>query len=360
VNERRFIPGRDVFKGRGAVSNHTGRFEALEREAFDDGWGSLDEPIEKLETEITTEHTRSIFSKNDSPDVPFDRSINPYKGCEHGCIYCFARPTHAYLGLSPGRDFETRIVAKPEAAVALERELSKPKYHCEVIALGANTDPYQPIERRLRITRAVLEVLADFQHPVGIVTKSFAVTRDIDILARMAQKNLANVHISLTSLNRETARRMEPRAAAPERRLQAVKMLADAGIPVGVLVSPIVPGLTDHEIEALCAAAKAAGAGSADYILLRLPLEIKELFEEWLEVHYPDRKARILSLIRQCRGGKLYDSTFGTRMSGTGPYADLINARFARAAREHGLDGYLPELDTTQFHARPKHQLSLF
>ncbi len=351
---------RHAHKGRGAVSNRSGRFELLSYEAFDDGWGILDEPVARLETVISTEKTRSIFSRNNSPDVGFDRSINPYKGCEHGCIYCFARPTHAYLGLSPGQDFETRITAKPEAADALRRELARPSYQCKVIALGANTDPYQPIERDLKITRGILEVLAETRHPVCIVTKSYGVTRDLDLLADMGRRNLVKVMISLTTLDPALARRMEPRAAAPARRLAAIETLSRAGVPVGVLVAPIIPALNDHELETILPAVRAAGAGSADYVLVRLPLEIKDLFEEWLTLHYPDRKARVLSLIRQTRDGKLYDSTFGSRMRGTGPYADLLESRFDKAVARHGLNACLPPLDRSQFRRPQTGQLELF
>jgi DNA repair photolyase len=349
-------------RGRGALSNRSGRYEPTARAAFDDGWGTIEEPLPPLETIVTDEVTRTLISRNDSPDIPFDRSINPYKGCEHGCIYCFARPTHAYLGLSPGIDFETRITAKPDAAAALRAELSRPSYRPEVIALGANTDPYQPIERRRGITRQILEVLRDFRHPVGIVTKSALVVRDLDILTEMARQNLARVYLSVTSLDRTLARRMEPRASAPERRLDAMRQLADAGVPVGVLASPMIPALNDAELERILEAAVAAGASSANYILVRLPLEIKELFEEWLRGNYPDRADRVLDLIRTTRGGKLYDSTWGVRMRGEGPYAALLERRFEVAARRLGLDRRRPPLATDLFRvpAAPTAQLSLF
>jgi DNA repair photolyase len=351
-------------KGRGAVSNPTGRYEREQREAFDDGWGTL-EPGEDdpppLETIVTEERTRRLISTNDSPDVPFDQSINPYKGCEHGCIYCFARPTHAYLGLSPGLDFETRIVSKPDGPDLLRRELSRPGYRCSVIALGANTDPYQPVERSLGLTRRILEVLAEHEHPVAIVTKSALVARDLDILAPMAGRRLASVLVSVTSLDRHLARRMEPRAAAPHRRLETVATLRAAGVPAGVLASPMIPGLNDHELEHILEAAAAAGALSARYILVRLPLEIKQLFSEWLERHYPDRAERVKNLIRQTRGGELYDPRFGVRMRGTGPYADLLSRRFDVAARRTGLDQPLPPLDCSRFRVPPSGgQLSLF
>jgi DNA repair photolyase len=336
-------------KGRGAVSNRSGRFEAEARAAFDDGWGSLDEPVPALETQVTVEKTRNILTRNDSPDIPFDRSINPYKGCEHGCIYCFARPTHAYLGLSPGLDFESKLVAKPDAAASLRAELARPSYRCEVIALGANTDPYQPIERQWRITRAVLETLREARHPVSIVTKSSLVLRDLDILSEMAARNLASVFLSITTLDRALARRMEPRAATPERQLDAVRALSAAGVPVGVLVSPVIPALNDVDIERVLDAAAEAGARAAHYILVRLPLEIKDLFSEWLDTHYPDRAERVRKLIRDTRGGKLYDSRFGTRMRGEGVYAELIARRFQVAAHRLGLDRGMPPLDCSQF-----------
>jgi DNA repair photolyase len=349
-----------VRHGRGAVANPTGRFEPTSREAFDDGWGGLDQPLPPLETVVSEERSRTIITRNDSPDVPFDRSINPYKGCEHGCIYCFARPTHAYLGLSPGQDFETRIVAKPDGPEVLRRELGKPGYACQAIALGANTDPYQPVERRLGLTRRLLEVLREHRHPVSIVTKSALVLRDVDLLGELAADGLASVFVSITSLDPELARRMEPRAAAPHRRLEVVRALTAAGVPVGVLASPMIPALNDHELERILAAAAEAGAGAADYILVRLPLEIKELFQGWLDEHYPDRASRVMSLIRGTRGGKLYDASFGQRMVGSGPVADLLAERFRIAARRLGLDRSMPPLDTARFRVPSRGQLSLF
>jgi DNA repair photolyase len=366
---------RAAERGRGALSNASGRFERSQRVGFDDGWAppppdlaaidpdALDEdPAPRTDTIITNERTRTIIATNDSPDVPFDRSINPYKGCEHGCIYCFARPTHAYLGLSPGLDFETRITAKPEAAQALRRELAHPGYRCELIALGANTDPYQPTERRLGITRSILEVLSAHDHPVGIVTKNALVTRDLDLLAPMAARRLANVFISVTSLDPRLAGVMEPRASRPARRLDAIRRLTDAGVPVGVLASPMIPAINDGELEAILDAAHAAGARWAGWILVRLPLEIKDLFEEWLRAHYPDRADRVLALIRDTRGGALYQAEFGTRMRGTGAYAALIEQRFAIAAARLGLNRTRPDLDTTRFHkpGKPTVQLPLF
>jgi DNA repair photolyase len=349
-----------VRRGRGAVSNPTGRFEPTAREAFDDGWGSLGEAPPPLETIVTEERTRSIIARNDSPDVPFDRSINPYKGCEHGCVYCFARPTHAYLGMSPGQDFETRIVSKPDGPAVLAAELGKRGYACDVIALGANTDPYQPVERRLGLTRRLLEVLREHRHPVSIVTKSALVLRDVDVLAEMAAARLASVYVSITSLDPELARRLEPRAAAPHRRLEVVRRLTEAGVPVGVLASPMIPALNDHELERVLEAAAGAGATTAGYILVRLPHEIKELFAGWLEVHYPDRAAHVMALIRGTRDGELYDPTFGRRMTGTGPYAELLAQRFRLAVKRHGLGGERAELDTTQFRVPPRGQLTLF
>jgi DNA repair photolyase len=329
-----------LHKGRGATSNPKVRFESVDVDPFDDGWDTLarareDDPAPP--TEVMPDASRSVIVRNTSPDIPFDRSINPYRGCEHGCVYCYARPTHAYLGLSPGLDFETKLHAKFDAATLLERELGRPGYACQPIALGTNTDPYQPVERRLKITRGVLEVLARCQHPVTIVTKSAAVVRDLDLLAPMARRNLARVAISVTTLDGELARRLEPRAAAPHRRLQAIRELSAAGVPTAVMVAPIIPALTDQEIERILAAGTAAGASSAGYVLLRLPHEVKELFEDWLSAHAPGRAAHVLSLVRQCRGGRLYDATFGRRMRGEGPYAQLIERRFAAAKRRLGL-----------------------
>jgi DNA repair photolyase len=307
-----------------------------------------------LSTTVTPEKTRTILSRNDSPDISFDRSINPYKGCEHGCVYCFARPTHSYLGLSPGLDFETKIFSKPDAARLLREELRRPGYRCEVIALGANTDPYQPVERDLKITRSILEVLLEHGHPVGIVTKGSLVLRDLDLLAAMAARRLATVMISITTLDRSLARRMEPRAASPERRLGTLRALSEAGIPVGVLSSPMIPGLNDAELERILEAAASAGARTAGYVILRLPHELQSIFAEWLEAHYPLRAAHVLNLVRETRGGKLYDSEFGQRMKGTGPYADLLRRRFETACRRLGLSRNRMDLDTTQFRVPPR------
>jgi len=350
---------REVRKGRGAASNTTGRFEPLARADIDDGWGSLDAARDKLRTTVTVDTSRSIISRNTSPDLAFDRSINPYRGCEHGCAYCYARPTHAFLGLSPGQDFESRIFIKPEAATLLRGELAKPGYRCRMIALGTNTDPYQPVEREHQITRGVLEVLAEHEHPVGIVTKSALVTRDIDILAPMAPKGLAKVVVSMTTLDRKLANRLEPRASTPERRLAAIRELAGAGIPTGVMVAPLIPGLTDPEIESILLAASQAGAREAGYIVLRLPLEVRPLFEEWLAVHEPLKANKVMSLVRDMRGGKAYDSRFGIRQKGVGPYAALIEKRVAAATKRYGLSTAKAKLDTSRFRV-PVKQLALF
>ena len=342
-------PVRQV-RGRGAVNSPAPRFEPT-HVVLDDGWADDPDfrPPAAVSTSITPEVTRCILAKNESPDVPFDRSINPYKGCEHGCVYCFARPTHSYLGLSPGLDFETKIVSKPDAAARLEEEWRKPSYRCDVIALGANTDPYQPIERQLKITRSLLEVFEAFRHPVCIVTKSNLVLRDLDLLTRLAARRQASVLVSITTLDRALARRMEPRAPTPQRRLEAVAALAEAGVPAGVLAAPMIPGLNDAELERILEAAAAAGAGGADYVLLRLPLEVKEIFSGWLETHYPLRAQHVLNLVRETHGGKIYDPTFGMRMRGSGPYADLLRQRFQRACQRLGLTRRLPPLDTASF-----------
>jgi DNA repair photolyase len=322
-------------RGRGASTNISGRFEAEKREDFDDGWGALDE-LPPFKTEVILEKAKNIITRNDSPDISFDRSINPYRGCEHGCVYCYARPTHAYLGLSPGLDFESKLFAKEGAAVLLERELAVKNYRVQSIAMGANTDPYQPIERQYRITRSILEVLAKYDHPVGIVTKSNLIVRDLDILGPMAEKGLAKVFLSVTTLDRDLARRMEPRAPTPERRLEAIQLLAEAGVPVGVMAAPIIPALNDSEIETVLARAYAAGAREAGYTLLRLPLELRDIFREWLLVNYPDKLKHAMSLIQSTRGGKDYDSTWGRRMAGSGPYAWMIGRRFEIAAKKLG------------------------
>lgn len=336
--------------GRGAVSNRNGRFERHQAERFDDGWhAGEDDPLPKLDTTVTFDRTRSIIARNDSPDIGFDRSINPYRGCEHGCVYCFARPTHAWLGLSPGLDFETRLFAKPNAAELLERELSKPGYRPRTIAMGTNTDPYQPVERRLKITRAILEVLAAHNHPVSIVTKSGLVVRDLDILGPVAERGLASVGISVTTLDPKLAQIMEPRAARPERRIETIRMLAAAGVPVTVMAAPMIPAINDHELEAILIRARQAGASHASYILLRLPLELRELFGEWLSAHFPRRKQKVLSRLRDMRGGELYRSRFGERMRGTGQDAKLLEKRFRVAARQQGFSCEPTLLDTERF-----------
>jgi DNA repair photolyase len=343
----------DPRKGRGAGINPEGRFETLVREAFDDGWRSADEDaLPPLKTHVTEERARGIITRNHSPDIPFTQSINPYQGCEHGCVYCYARPSHAYYNLSPGIDFETRLFAKVNAAELLREELSRPGYRCEVIALGANTDPYQPIERHYGITRGILEVCAAFNQPVGIVTKNALVERDIDILAALARKNLVNVFISCNNLDHDLARRLEPRCSAPQRRLEAMKRLSAAGIPVGVMVAPVIPFLTDHQIEAVLEAARAHGALRAGYTLMRLPWELKVLFRDWLNMHYPLKAQHVMSRLHAMRGGRDNDPRFGTRMRGTGEFAELLARRFEIAARRLGFESGRRhrELDTTRFH----------
>ncbi|WP_026618461.1 DNA repair photolyase [Ensifer sp. WSM1721] len=327
----------DRRRGRGAALNMSGRFEPRTREAFDDGWQTIEE-LPPFKTEVQVEKPRAVITRNDSPDISFDRSINPYRGCEHGCIYCFARPTHAYMGLSAGLDFEAKLFAKPDAPRLLERELARPDYKVRPIAIGTNTDPYQPIEKEWRIMRQILEVLKAANHPVMIVTKSAMVTRDIDLLGPMAEMGLARVGISVTTLDRKLARTMEPRASTPAKRLDAIRALSEAGIPTGVLVAPIIPALNDHEIERVLDSAKTAGASEASYVLLRLPLEVSPLFRDWLLRNYPDRYRHVMSLIRSMRGGKDYDAEFGKRMKGSGPYAWQIGRRFELAAKRLGLN----------------------
>ncbi len=350
----------DRRRGRGAESNRSGRFEPLVRETADDGWGSLD-LLPPLKTEVQEETPRRIITRNESPDISFDRSINPYRGCEHGCAYCFARPTHAYMGLSPGLDFETRLFAKPGAARLLEKELAKPGYQVRTMAIGTNTDPYQPIERRYRIMREILEVLDRTSHPVGIVTKSALVVRDIDILSRMAERGLVKVALSVTTLDRKLARAMEPRAATPGKRLDTLRLLSAAGIPTTVMVAPVIPALNEAEIERILEAAAAAGAREAGYVLLRLPLEVRDIFKEFLERDYPDRARHVMSVIRSMRGGKDYDSEWGKRMRGDGPYAWQIGRRFEMAAKRLGLNREKLRLRTDLFVAPgASAQLDLF
>lgn len=342
-------PSITLFKGRGAVSNASGRYESVQRHAFDDGWDTGEEAPRALETLVGIETARSAISYNDSPDIGFDRSLNTYRGCEHGCIYCYARPNHAYIGLSPGLDFERHLFVKADAAYLLERELAAPSYQPKTLMLGGVTDCYQPEERTRRVTRAVLDVLARAHHPLAITTKSALVRRDLDLLEPMAEKGLARVAISLTTLDPVLARKMEPRASAPHRRLETISALAKAGVPVTVMTAPIIPALNDHEIENLLEAGAQAGASSAAYVLLRLPLEIHALFVEWLEQHYPDRAARVMSLVRQTRGGKAYDSRWKIRHSGEGPIAEMIGQRFRAARQRFGLDQPGMALDCRQF-----------
>ncbi len=346
--------------GRAAQTNRSGRFEPLSYELVDDGWDTLAE-LDALATEVQEVPARRIITRNESPDIGFDRSINPYRGCEHGCVYCFARPTHAFLGLSPGLDFETKLFAKTNAAQALERELAEPNYRVRMIAIGTNTDPYQPIERRYRIMRRILEVLSATNHPVGIVTKSALVLRDLDILQSMAKRGLVKVALSVTTLDRRLARAMEPRASTPDKRLETLERLSAAGVPTSVMVAPVIPALTDAEMERILERAAAAGVKEAGYVLLRLPLEIGDLFTEWLRANCPDRANRVLSLMRQTRGGKLYDAKWGERMEGNGPYAWMIGRRFEMAAERLGLNKRSTELRTDLFvpSARPGQQLRL-
>lgn len=346
----------DAVRGRGARSNAVGRYESEQRLTVDDGWGGPEEwqgQGRAIRTQVSVDSSRSIIARNSSPDLGFDRSINPYRGCEHGCIYCFARPSHAYLGLSPGLDFETRLFMKPEAARLLEAELRRPGYDCRTIAMGTNTDPYQPLEREHGITRSVLQVLQRFNHPVGIVTKSDLIRRDIDILSDMATRGLAKVAVSVTTLDAGLARRMEPRAATPRKRLDAVRALSDAGVPVGVLAAPMIPSLNEPELERILEASRDAGATEAGYIMLRLPLEIADLFGEWLEDEVPNRAARIMKLVREMRGGRAYDARFGLRMVGTGPYAALVAKRFRVATARLGLNARRLRLDPSQFAVPP-------
>ncbi len=368
------MESRGQIKGRGAVTNRSGRFEALAVEAVDDGWnldeGGDDEDLPPLRTQVTFETPRTIISRNTSPDIPYEQSINPYKGCEHGCVYCYARPSHAFMGLSPGLDFETRLFAKPDAAEMLERELSKPGYRPRTINLGSNTDPYQPIERSHRITRQILEVLSAFNHPVSIVTKSNLILRDLDILAPMAERGLAAAAVSVTTLKNRLARALEPRAPRPEKRLQAIEELALAGVPVAVMAAPMIPVLNDQELEAILERARDKGATAAGTILLRLPLEIKDLFAEWLDAHVPDMADHVLSQMRESRDGNLYVADFATRMTGTGPRAELLAKRFELACRRLGLNaarGAMGGMDTSLFrppprilYPRPGDQLRLF
>jgi len=349
-------------RGRGASSNAAGRFERYDRRAVDDGWWHETEDLPPLRTEVSVERPRSVITGNASPDIGFDRSINPYRGCEHGCVYCFARPSHAYLGLSPGLDFETRLIARPDAPAVLVRELRRPSYRPQMIAIGTNTDPYQPIERDHRIMRGLLEVLSEFRHPVGVVTKGSLIERDADLLGEMGQAGIAQGAISITTLDADLARKMEPRCPSPKRRLKALETLAKAGCPMRISVSPLVPGLTDHELEAILRAARDAGAIAASTIPLRLPGEVADLWRDWLAETAPNRVGRVMSKLRDMHGGRDYDPRFGARMSGQGVWADLIRARFNRALRDLGLTTAPPKLrcDLFRIPPQPGDQLSLF
>jgi len=349
-------------RGRGATSNRSSRFESLQREDFDDGWTEHDGQAVQIATTVQPMKSRTIVARNASPDVGFDRSINPYRGCSHGCIYCYARPAHAYLGLSPGLDFETKLYFKPHAGRLLAAELGRKGYQPKVIHIGGDTDPYQPDEKRLGVTRQVLEVLQRFRHPFSIITKSALILRDLDVLGEMGRAGLARAAVSITTLDRRLARSMEPRAATPERRVEAVRRLSEAGVPTIVMFAPSIPALNDHEMEAVLERAAAAGARGAGYVALRLPLEIKALFEEWLETDHPDRAQRVMSMVRQMRGGAAYNSAWGSRMTGQGPVADTMRQRFELARRRFGLDQALPPLDLSQFAPPPPQsdQLQLF
>ncbi len=349
-------------KGRGAVSAPPCRFHATHNEAEDDGWGSLEQDLAPAPTTLHIDHARHIIARNDSPDIPFTQSINPYRGCEHGCVYCFARPTHAYLGLSPGLDFETQLYYKPDAVACLRRELAAPSYRVSPIALGINTDAYQPSERKLKLTRTLLEALAECRHPVSIVTKSALIERDADLLADMAKDDLVTVFFSITTLNHDLARRLEPRATAPARRLAAMEKLAAAGVPTGVMVAPLIPVLTDAEMEQILTRSQAAGAERAGYVILRLPHEVKQLFKEWLDVHAAGQAAHVMSVVRSLHGGREYDARFGQRMRGVGPFADLLAQRFHLACTRLGLNRTRRALNCDLFRppTTPSDQLSLF
>jgi DNA repair photolyase len=347
-------------KGRGALSNQTGRFEQLTKEDFDDGWDDPDKYPAKISTQLFVDSAKTVITYNQSPDVPFDRSINPYRGCEHGCVYCFARPSHAYLGLSPGLDFETKLFYKPDAPELLKVELAAKNYRPAPVALGINTDAYQPVERQLRLTRRLLEVLNETHHPVSIVTKSSLIERDLDLLTSLARDNLIHVCLSITTLNLDLARRLEPRAAAPKRRLQTLATLADAGIPISVLVAPLIPMLNDSELEKILQLSRDAGAVDAGYVLLRLPYELKDLFTEWLQTHEPLKATHIMNCIYDSRGGKAYDSKFGVRMRGTGQYAELLAQRFHLAMKKLAFPGF-PPLNSGLFRPKPMSgQIDLF
>jgi DNA repair photolyase len=351
----------EVTKGRGATLQIEGRFENVARERVDDGWGTADEELPPFRTTVTIDSAKSVIQRNNSPDIPFSLSLNAYRGCEHGCIYCYARPSHAYLNLSPGLDFETKLFAKPDAAKLLRAELAKPSYQCSPIALGSNTDPYQPIEREWQITRQILEVLAEHRHPVSIVTKSALVERDLDVLAQLAHEDLVQVFVSITTLDAELARNMEPRAASPRRRLQAIQALNEAGVPCGVMVAPVIPFLTDAELEHVLQAAHQNGARSAGYTLLRLPYELKDLFKDWLATHYPLKAEHVMNRMREMRGGRENDPEFGSRFRGQGLFADLLAQRFRKACERMGLNLEDRSLATGLFKPPPRNgQMDLF
>jgi DNA repair photolyase len=351
----------EVTRGRGATLQIEGRFENVAREHVDDGWGTADEELPPLRTTVTVEKPKSVLQHQKSPDIPFDYSLNAYRGCEHGCIYCYARPSHAYMNLSPGLDFETRLFAKPDAAKLLRAELAKPSYQCSPIALGSNTDPYQPIEREWKITRQILEVLAEYKHPVSIITKSALVERDLDVLTQLAHDDLVQVFVSVTTLDGELARKMEPRAASPRRRLQTIQALNDADVPCGVMAAPVIPFLTDSELEKILEAAYAHGARNAGYTLLRLPYELKDLFKDWLAVHYPLKAEHVMNRMREMRGGRENDPEFGSRFRGNGLLAELLAQRFRKACERLGLNLEDRSLDTGQFKPPSRNgQMDLF
>ncbi len=340
---------RSTKRGRGAISNRTGKFETLVTEEFDDGWNSLDEFENNITTSIQTDNSKTVISKNRSPDLSFDRSINPYRGCEHGCVYCYARPTHSFLGLSPGQDFESRIFVKGEASSILKQQLKHPKYRCKVLALGTNTDPYQPIERKLNVTRQLLKVLLDFKHPTTIITKSDLITRDIDILKPMAKLNIVKVTFSFTTLSKQLARILEPRATTPIKRLKAINALSDAGIPTGINFAPVIPAINDHELEKILEQCVTAGSTEANYILLRLPGEVSKLFKEWLQLYFPQRYSRVLSRLREMHLGRDYNSSFWMRQTGSGPEAELLRKRFALAKKKLDINSTPMKLNLNVF-----------
>lgn len=356
-----------VYKGRAATSNQVSRFDPHRRQAIDDGWGTHDEDAPTLRTEVMLDAAKTVINYIQSPDLPFDRTLNHYRGCEHGCIYCYARPTHVYLGLSPGLDFESRLLMKADAPELLKKELAHPKYQCAPIALGMNTDSYQPIEREYQLTRKIIQVLSEANHPFSLVTKLSLVERDIDLIAPMAAKGLASIYVSITTLDRHIARRLEPRAAAPERRLETLRRLSDACIPTGIMVAPVIPALTDCDMEKILEKAHAAGARRAGYVFLRLPYELGDLFQSWLQQYFPLKAQHVMSIVMQSRGGKTYQSGFGQRMRGEGVFADLLAHRFKLSCQKLGMSGERLDFPTNLFHVpeswrqSPQHpQLALF